>query len=147
VFCVKLLVVLVPLLALYDVATAARLFTGDSRLARRILEGMGLSPSCGAPLLAGLFLGIAYGAGILIPASREGRLSRREVLGLCLFLCTCHAIPEDTLLFALVAAPSGWRAGLSLFVALLGIRLVLATVVARTARHTLIPRLEPEEAA
>jgi len=131
----------------YHVATATRILTGESPLARRILTGMGLSPACGAPLMAGLFLGIAYGAGILIPASREGKLSRGEVLRLCLFLCTCHAVPEDTLLFVLVTSHEGPLVALRLFAILVVVRLSLAILMVRFAGRFVVPRLEPESAA
>ncbi len=131
----------------YHVASATRILTGESPLARRVLAWMGLSPACGAPLMAGLFLGIAYGAGILIPASREGKLSRGEVLRLCLFLCTCHAVPEDTLLFVLVTSHEGPLVALKLFAILVLIRLVLAIVMVRFATRFVVPRLEPESAA
>jgi hypothetical protein len=129
------------------VATESGFFNGKSPGARRILEGMGLSPACGAPLMAGLFLGIAYGAGFLIPASREGKLSRGEVLRLCLFLCTCHAVWEDTLLFVLVASRQGVLAGARIFGTLVIVRLLLATFMVRLAGRFLVARLEPEEAA
>jgi hypothetical protein len=146
-FCLKLLAFLLPILVAYDMATASGIFRGDSPRARRVLAALGLSPASGAPLLAGLFLGIAYGAGILIPAARQGRLSRREVLRLCLFLCTCHAIPEDTLIFVLATSHGGWLAAVRLFVTLVAIRLALAVLVVRLAGRFVLPRLEPEGAA
>jgi hypothetical protein len=146
-FCLKLLGILVPLLAAYHAASDSSLFRGESPAARRILEKVGLSPACGAPLMAGLFLGIAYGAGFLIPASREGKLSRGEVLRLCLFLCTCHAVWEDTLLFVLFSANRGPWFAARLFVSLVSIRLLLAVVVVRLAGRFVLPRLESEGAA
>jgi len=136
-----------PLMMAYHLATATRILTGESPLARRILAGMGLSPASGAPLMAGLFLGIAYGAGILLPAAREGKLSRGEVFRLCLFLCTCHAIPEDTLLFVLLTAHEGPLAALRLFTILVAVRLSLAVLMVRFAGRFVVPRLGPESAA
>jgi len=129
----------------YHVATASGLLTGESPRARGMLEKMGLSPACGAPLMAGLFLGIAYGAGFLIPAAREGKLTRGEILRLCLFLCTCHAV--DTLLFVLVTSHQGLLVAARLFVTLVVIRLLLAIFMVRLARRFVVPHLEPEGAA
>jgi len=131
----------------YHVATATGILTGESPFSRKVLTGMGLSPSCGAPLMAGLFLGIAYGAGILIPASREGKLSRGDILRLCLFLCTCHAVPEDTLLFVLVTSHEGLLVAMKLFLILVVIRLTLAILMVRLAGRFVVPRLEPEGAS
>jgi hypothetical protein len=146
-FCLKLLAVLVPLLTAYHVASGSGRFRGKSPGARRILEGMGLPPACGAPLMAGLFLGIAYGAGFLIDAAREGKLSRGEILRLCLFLCTCHAVWEDTLLFVLVASRQGILTGIRIFATLVTIRLLLAVFIVRFAGRFVVPRLEPEGVA
>jgi len=131
----------------YHVATATGILTGESSLSRKVLKGMGLSPACGAPLMAGLFLGIAYGAGILIPASQEGKLSRGDIFRLCLFLCTCHAVPEDTLLFVLVTSHEGLLVAMKLFLILVVIRLTLAILMVRLAGRFLVPRLEPEGAS
>jgi len=146
-FCLKMLAILVPLLTAYHVATGSGVFRGDSPGASRLLERMGLPPACGAPLMAGLFLGIAYGAGFLFSASRDGKLTRAEVLRLCLFLCTCHAVWEDTLLFVLASSGHGVAAGVRIFMTVVGIRLSLAVLIVRLAGRFVVPRLEPEEAA
>ena len=136
-FCLKLIAVLVPLLVLYEMASTARPFRKDSPLLRKIAGFLGISPAAGAPLLAGFFLGIAYGAGIIIPVSKERNLSKRDVLGVGLFLCTCHAVIEDTLLFVLAGASGLW---------LVGIRLALAVLIVSVAARFVFPRLEPEGA-
>ena len=75
-------------------------------------------------LVAGLTLGIVYGAGVIIKAGREGNLSSRDLFLIALFLSTCHAVVEDTLLFVAVGGNFFW---------MLGTRLVIATLVTGTA--------------
>ena len=69
------------------------------------------------PLFTGVFLGIAYGAGIIIRVAQEKRLPPRELFLMGLFLATCHAVVEDTLIFVVIGG-SAWI--------MLGARLVLA---------------------
>lgn len=71
------------------------------------LSRIHLSRAAALPLLVGLIFGIAYGAGVIIAAAREGELSRRDLQLLSLFLVLNHAIIEDTLLFARIGA-NGW---------------------------------------
>jgi hypothetical protein len=127
-FALKVSVVLVPALIVYDLLAPLPVF---ARLGCRLgpwLSRLGMSPQCAVPLAAGLFLGIAYGAGFIIPIAEGKRIGPEELLGLGLFLCTCHAIIEDTLLFALVGARSpvevAWR-----MATLAGLRLLLALTV------------------
>jgi hypothetical protein len=75
-------------------------------------------------LVAGLTLGIVYGAGVIIKAGQEGNLSSRDLFLIALFLSTCHAVVEDTLLFVAVGGNFFW---------MLGTRLVIAILVTGTA--------------
>ncbi len=51
------------------------------------------------------FLGITYGAGILIKEAQNSNLSKADIFFiLVLFLMICHAIIEDTLLFVIFEA-------------------------------------------
>ena len=71
-------------------------------------------------ILAGLILGITYGAGVLIKEAKSGNLSRKEILFIATFLMICHSVIEDTLLFVIFGA--------NLWV-LISFRLILASVV------------------
>lgn len=52
----------------------------------------------------GTFLGITYGAGILIQEANSKSMSRSDMFYVVTFLMICHAIIEDTLLFAIFGA-------------------------------------------
>lgn len=84
------------------------------------LRRLGLGEGAGVGLAAGVVLGIVYGAGILIQESRSGRMTEREIFLLSLFLCTCHAVVEDTLLFVVVGGHGGWILGPRVLLALVG---------------------------
>lgn len=54
------------------------------------------------PLVTGLFIGLVYGAGVLIERFQRGRLDRRVGWELFLFLGACHSVVEDPFLFVTV---------------------------------------------
>lgn len=60
--------------------------------------------SKGFSLTVGIFLGITYGAGILIKEVESGRISKEDIFYIGTFLMICHAIIEDTLLFVIFGA-------------------------------------------
>ncbi|ABR47234.1 nucleoside recognition domain protein [Alkaliphilus metalliredigens QYMF] len=72
------------------------------------------------PLLVGLIFGLSYGAGVIIQTAKEGNLSRRDLILITVFLATCHAVFEDTLIFVAVGANG--------FI-LLGVRIVAAFIL------------------
>ncbi|NLY51644.1 MAG: nucleoside recognition protein [Firmicutes bacterium] len=93
------------------------------------------------PLVVGLIAGIAFGSGVLINATREGYLSKKDRYVVAVFLNLCHSVFEDTLLLVAVGASLPW---------LLGSRLVLATVVAMLVtrlfpKHSLDTQSQPVE--
>jgi hypothetical protein len=63
--------------------------------------------SKGMTLVSGLVLGITYGAGVLIAEAKSGDMSKDEIFVIGSFLLICHALIEDTLLFAMMGA-NGW---------------------------------------
>ena len=69
-------------------------------------------------LITGFFIGITYGAGILIKESKN--LNRQQVMAVCCFLMVCHAIIEDTLLFVIFGA--------NIYVLVI-FRLILSTII------------------
>jgi len=48
----------------------------------------------------GLIIGITYGAGVILMSYKQQEMNKKDVLLVSVFLCLCHAIVEDTLLFA-----------------------------------------------
>ena len=86
------------------------------------------------PLLAGIFFGISYGSGVIIPFSRDGSLSTRDLTVIGVFLALCHGMIEDPLIFAAMGA-SWWI--------VVGVR-VMAAVTAMFIFSRLLKRPGPE---
>jgi hypothetical protein len=119
---------LVPALVLYEMLAPLPVFGRWGRAIGPWLSRLGMSPPCAVPLAAGIFLGIAYGAGVIIPIAEEKKIGPEELHSLGLFLCTCHAIIEDTLLFALVGASGPGEVARRMML-LAGLRILLALTV------------------
>jgi hypothetical protein len=125
IFCAKVAGLLLPALVLYEVAAPLPVFARWGKRLGGGLSRFGMSPPCTVPLAAGFFLGIAYGAGVIIPIAVAGAIGAAEIQSVAFFLCTCHAIVEDTLLFAIVGAPGLAEVARRMAI-LVGVRLVLA---------------------
>jgi hypothetical protein len=113
----KLVLIIVPLVTLFELLRHMPVFRRTGRAVEPLMKGMGLTREAAVPLFTGIFLGITYGAGIIIRVAQEKRLPRRELFLMGLFLAACHAVVEDTLIFVAVGA-IGW--------VMLGVRLVVA---------------------
>jgi hypothetical protein len=116
----KLLLIIVPLVTIFEVLRYLPVFRRAGRAVDPLMRGMGLSREAAVPLFTGIFLGIAYGAGIIIRVAQEKRLPRRELFLMGLFLATCHAVIEDTLIFVVIGG-NGWI--------MLGMRVLLAVLL------------------
>ncbi|MEW8979493.1 MAG: nucleoside recognition domain-containing protein [Symbiobacterium sp.] len=100
------------------------------------LRPLRLPADAAVPMVAGLGIGLTYGAGVLLQTAREGRLSRNELTVMCVFLGVCHAIVEETVLFTAVGA-SG--------LLLLAVRFSAACVAGWLAARAWLPRLADVE--
>jgi len=108
ILCAEIAAVVLPLIIGYEMAKAYGVFERPWPRLRPLLAWLGLGPGALVPLLAGVFLGLLYGAGVLVSASREQGLAAGERLALAVFLVTCHAVVEDTAIFVLLGGSAFW---------------------------------------
>jgi len=80
------------------------IFIMDFIKSRKFIEESKKNVSKGFSLTVGIFLGITYGAGILIKEVESGKISKNDIFLIGTFLMICHAIIEDTLLFVIFGA-------------------------------------------
>jgi hypothetical protein len=69
---------------------------------------LGYKKESSAPLLAGIILGIIYGAGVIDDMIKQQNIDKKQVLLVSIFLAMCHAIIEDTGLFFMLGANLFW---------------------------------------
>jgi hypothetical protein len=116
----KLALIIVPVVVVFEVLRHMPVFSRAGNAVEPLMRGMGLTRNAAVPLFTGIFLGIAYGAGIIIRVSREKKLPKRELFLIGLFIATCHAVIEDILIFVAIGG-NGW--------VMLGVRVLLAVVI------------------
>ncbi len=104
VLCAEIAAVVLPLMILYEVIEARGILKGSWKGAERWLKPLGLGPRAIIPLMAGVWLGLLYGAGIVVATSEREGLDKRQRLSIALMLAMCHAIVEDTAIFAVLGA-------------------------------------------
>ncbi len=75
-----------------------------SKWMRPLLRPLRLPDEAGLPMVAGLAVGLTYGAGVLIQTAEEGKLSKDQLTVMCVFLGICHAVVEETILFTAVGS-------------------------------------------
>ena len=80
------------------------LFIMDFIKSRDFIKKSGKNISKGFSIGVGTFLGITYGAGILIKEAQSSSLTKNDIFFIGTFLMICHAIIEDTLLFVIFGA-------------------------------------------
>lgn len=84
---------------------------------------LGMERNTSMTLVAGLTIGLAFGAGLMIQAVKEDGVSKKDMYLALIFLVSCHAVVEDTVIFIPLGIPV-WP--------LLLIRLVTAIILTIT---------------
>ncbi|MCT4606264.1 MAG: nucleoside recognition protein [Marinisporobacter sp.] len=113
-------IIVIPLMIILQIAKDYHVLNKLSERFKGLTKLLGVSKDAILPLLVGIIFGISYGAGVIIQSSKEGDLTKKDLVLLVAFLVACHAVFEDTLLFVAVGA-NGY--------VLLGLRFLMAIIV------------------
>src|SRR5690625_3780708 len=60
---------------------------------------LGMRENTTFTLVSGLTIGLAFGAGVMIQAVQEDQVAKKDMILALIFLVTCHAVVEDTVIF------------------------------------------------
>ena len=96
--------IIIPLMIVLALLTDTRLLDRGVGFIQPVMQRLNLSSMVAFPLLAGLFLGIVFGSGVIISCANDGTLTKRDLILVLVFLGICHSIIEDTLIFAALGA-------------------------------------------
>lgn len=100
----KIFLIVMPLIIFLEWARTQLWFARVIKASSAVFAPIGFRSESLFALITGVIFGISYGAGVLIPQAQSGTISRKQVFLIALFLCLCHAIFEDTLLFVMLGA-------------------------------------------
>ncbi|MBU7006115.1 nucleoside recognition domain-containing protein [Phosphitispora fastidiosa] len=103
----QIAVIVIPLMIFMEIMKDLNVLDRISGKLHWTVKPFGMKPDAVFPLMVGLVFGIAYGAGLIIQAAREGTLCKRDLYLISLFLVINHSVFEDTLLFVAIGA-NGW---------------------------------------
>lgn len=117
---VQLGLIVIPLMVIMQYLREKGWLTKFSNGLAPFTKLLGMERNTSMTLVAGLTIGLAYGAGLMIQAVKEDGVSKRDMYLALIFLVSCHAVVEDTLIFIPLGIPV-WP--------LLAIRLITATVL------------------
>lgn len=96
---IQIIVIVIPVMLLIQILKDIDILPLLGKLMSPLTRLLGVSEKTGVTLLAGIVFGIAYGAGVIIQTAKEENLSKKDIYLVSIFLVTCHAIIEDTLIF------------------------------------------------
>lgn len=117
----KLALIVIPLMVIIQIMKDLNWLNVFSRWMNPITRMLGMKENTSMTLVAGLVIGLAYGAGVMLQAVREDGVSKKDITIAFIFLVACHAVVEDTVIFIPLGVP---------ILPLLIIRLVTAIVLA-----------------
>jgi hypothetical protein len=101
---IKIALVVIPVMIFIEVLRAIKILEKIYFVAEPLLKIFKLPKEAAMPILAGLTFGLTYGAGLIIQASKEGQLSKKDLILINVLLALCHALLEDTFLFVALGA-------------------------------------------
>lgn len=116
----QLALIVIPLMIFIQILKDLSWLDKFSKWMAPFTRFLGMKENTSTTLAAGLFFGLAFGAGVMIQAAKEDGVSKKDLYLAFIFLVSCHAVIEDTLLFIPLGIP---------VLPLLAIRLVVAIIL------------------
>ncbi|NBJ69626.1 MULTISPECIES: nucleoside recognition domain-containing protein [Clostridia] len=116
----QLAFIVIPLMVIMQFLREMGWLTKLSKGFAPFTRALGMKENTSMTMVAGLTIGLAYGAGVMIQAVKEDGVEKKDMMLALIFLVSCHAVVEDTLVFIPLGIPV-WP--------LLIIRLVTAIVL------------------
>jgi len=100
----QIAIIVIPLMVAMQFLEELKILEKVSRRLEKVVSVIGISGAGALPLLVGMTLGLAYGAGMIIKYGRDGKLTQREMILIITFLSLNHSLFEDVLLFVAIGA-------------------------------------------
>jgi hypothetical protein len=120
----RLALIVIPLMVAIQILKDLKWLDVFSKWMSPVTRFLGMSENTSTTLAAGMVFGLAYGSGVMIQSVKEDGVSKKDLTLAFIFLCTCHAIFEDTLIFLTVGISV-----LPILVIRLGIAIILTASI------------------
>jgi len=104
---VLIFVILVPLMIVMELIRDARLLDRIASAMHPVIRFLRLPSEAILPMMAGIFFGISYGSGLILAFLSDEKLSKKDLMIICILFALCHGMIEDPLVFAAIGA-SWW---------------------------------------
>ncbi|MGM0837708.1 MAG: nucleoside recognition domain-containing protein [Bacillota bacterium] len=102
---VQLALIVIPLMILVQYMKELGWLAVFSKWMAPFMKLLGMKENTATTMAAGLTIGLAYGAGVMIQAVKEDNVSKKDLTLAFIFLVACHAVVEDTLIFIPLGIP------------------------------------------
>ncbi|WP_163970519.1 nucleoside recognition domain-containing protein [Oceanobacillus halotolerans] len=102
---VQLALIVIPLMIVMQYLREKGWLTKFSNALAPFMKVLGMNKNTSMTMVAGLTIGLAYGAGLMIQAVKEDGVSKKDMYLALIFLVSCHAVVEDTLVFIPLGIP------------------------------------------
>lgn len=102
---IQLALIVIPLMVIIQFLKDRNYLQKFSEKLAPFTKVIGIQPNASLTLVAGLVIGLAYGAGVMIQAVQEDGVSKKDATLAFIFLVACHAVVEDTLIFIPLGIP------------------------------------------
>lgn len=117
---VRIALIIIPVLIVIEVMRDLNLIPLFARLLKPLTRHFRIADEGTLLLAIGMVFGLTYGAGAIIQSAQDGHLDRTSLMVVGIFLATCHALIEDSVLFSAM----GGRVAV-----IIGVRFVTASVL------------------
>ncbi|MDR6224159.1 nucleoside recognition domain-containing protein [Desmospora profundinema] len=104
----QLAAVVIPLMIAIQIMHDCRVLDRSSKWIKLFIQPLGISSRGSVAIASGLFFGLIYGTGVIIQQAKEKKFSQREMTLILVFLASCHAAFEDTLIFLPLVSSGIW---------------------------------------
>ncbi|MDF2678363.1 MAG: nucleoside recognition domain protein [Bacillota bacterium] len=96
--------IIIPIMIIIEVFKDIKLIDKISKLLKPFTKFFNIHENSSISLVIGIVFGLLIGAGTIINSAKQYNLDKRSIFLICMFLSLCHAVIEDTLIFAAVGA-------------------------------------------
>jgi hypothetical protein len=101
----QLAIIVIPLMIVIQVLKDLHWLDTFSKWMAPLTRVLGMKENTSTTLATGLLFGLALGAGVMIQAAKEDGVSKKDLTLAFIFLVSCHAVVEDTLIFIPLGIP------------------------------------------